>query len=77
MYFTFSHDRPIVQGWLPASPAEAKAVPREGPSALVSMMYLCLQILSDLKDGGVQGWVYWQVRSLSSEQLLVFEHGVC
>ncbi len=28
------------------------------------MMCLCLQILSDLKDGGVQGWVYWQVRSL-------------
>ncbi len=26
-------------------------------------MHLCLQILSDLKDGGVQGWVYWQVRS--------------
>ena len=30
-----SHDRPIVQGiprWLPASPAEAKALPREGAS---------------------------------------------
>ena len=28
-------------------------------------MLAALQILSDLKDGGVQGWVYWQVRNLS------------
>ncbi len=33
---SFSHDRSIVQGipqWLPAGPAEAKALPREGASA--------------------------------------------
>ncbi len=39
------------------------------------MVYLCLQILSDLKDGGVQGWVYWQVRRLFFELILVF--GYC
>lgn len=40
-------------------------------------MGLCLQILSDLKDGGVQGWVYWQVSSLFFEQFLVFGYCVC
>ena len=35
----FSPDRPVVQGiprWLPASPAEAKALPCEGASALMT-----------------------------------------
>ena len=42
-----SHDRPIVQGipqWVPASPAEAKALPREGASALVYHTWICLYI---------------------------------
>ena len=37
-----SHDRPTVQGiprWLPASPAEAKALPRGGTLALVLVAY--------------------------------------
>ncbi len=36
--YIFSHDRPIVQGipqWLPARPAEPKAPPSEGATALV------------------------------------------
>ena len=37
-FLLFSHDGPIVQGvsqWLPASPAEAQALPREGALAIV------------------------------------------
>ena len=39
------HDRPIVPGiprWLPASPAEAKALPHEGASALVFVLLFCI-----------------------------------
>ena len=37
-FIILGRDRPIIQGipqWLPASPAEAKALPREGALALV------------------------------------------
>ncbi len=46
--FIFGHGRPIVQGipqWLPASPAEAEALPHEGASALVLVLTMALYVL--------------------------------
>jgi len=43
----FSRDRPVVQGmtrWLPATSAEAKALPREGASAPVLLVLLALTL---------------------------------
>ena len=49
--FMFSHDGPFVQGiarWLPASPAEAEALPHEGASAPVMLIVHSYTVLEHL-----------------------------
>ena len=65
----FCPDRPNVLGiprWLPASPAEAQALPREGASALV--MLPVRMLLSSVSVDMV-----WELHLIGQSRLLLFD----